>query len=257
MHTVSRQRNPHGCHADKCRKEHGAKVAIADWDLKGGASLQKELGDDRAFFHQTDVSSWASVSSLFETVYKRWGVINVVISNAGVNTESFLSEEFDENGALLAPNTKLIDINLIGMVYVVKLATYYFNKWPQQRSILVLTGSAASFIDTPPLHLYCASKAGVLGLVRSLRTQLIKQVRVTIAIQQKLVLIPGILEYFHQHDCSLVHTHTHALTIIHGRLGYTPGKSALGSCTRATPTGMPAGREWPGLFHCWAFDRRL
>jgi len=29
-----------------------------------------------------------------------------------------------------------------------------------------------SFLDTPPIHVYCAAKAGVLGLMRSLRTQL-------------------------------------------------------------------------------------
>lgn len=35
-------------------------------------------------------------------------------------------------------------------------------------------GSVASYIDTPPLYTYCASKSGVLGLMRGLRTQLLK-----------------------------------------------------------------------------------
>lgn len=126
-------------------------------------------------FHQTDVSSWQSVSALFERVYKTWNKIHVVISNAGVNKESLLTEEFDEStGALLPPDTKTLDINLLGMVYVSKLAVYYFKKWPQEKCQLIMTGSAASFIDTPPLYLYCASKAGVLGLMRGLRSQLVK-----------------------------------------------------------------------------------
>lgn len=37
-----------------------------------------------------------------------------------------------------------------------------------------MTDSAASFLDTPPLYLYCAAKTGVLGFMRGLRTQDIK-----------------------------------------------------------------------------------
>ena len=37
-----------------------------------------------------------------------------------------------------------------------------------------------SFLDTPPLHTYCTSKTGVLGLMRSLRTQLPKNANITV-----------------------------------------------------------------------------
>jgi len=37
-----------------------------------------------------------------------------------------------------------------------------------------------SFLDTPPLNLYSASKAGVMGLMRSFRTQLPKNQNITI-----------------------------------------------------------------------------
>jgi NAD(P)-dependent dehydrogenase (short-subunit alcohol dehydrogenase family) len=37
-----------------------------------------------------------------------------------------------------------------------------------------------SFLDTPPLHVYGVSKAGVMGLMRSLRTQLPRNSNATI-----------------------------------------------------------------------------
>jgi NAD(P)-dependent dehydrogenase (short-subunit alcohol dehydrogenase family) len=118
---------------------------------------------------------------LFEATWKTFGIIHAVLSNAGVSNENFLRDEVDPNtGKLLPPNIKIMDVNLTGTIYVAKCAVHYFGKWPELRSQLVMTGSAASFFDTPPLHLYCASKAGILGFMRSLRTQLIKNNNVTV-----------------------------------------------------------------------------
>ena len=94
------------------------------------------------------------------------------MSNAGMNREDLFSCEFDGNGKLLPPNLDSIDVNLIGMVYMVKCALYYFAKWPETRCQIVMTASAASYLDTPPLYLYCAAKSGVLGLMRGLRSKL-------------------------------------------------------------------------------------
>ena len=122
------------------------------------------------------MTQWDEVLDLFETTVNSFGKIHAVLSNAGINTEDFLAKEFDSvTGKLLPPDLGLLDANLVGMVYVVKCAVYCFEKWPQSRCQIVLTGSAASYLDTPPLHLYCASKAGVLGLMRSLRSQLVKR----------------------------------------------------------------------------------
>lgn len=135
----------------------------------------------RVLFRKCDVSKWDDVLELFQETWKTFGIINAVLSNAGITNENFLGDEFDpETGKLLPPNVKTIDINLTATIYVVKCAVHYFKKWPETRCQIVMTGSAASFIDTPPLHLYCASKAGILGFMRSLRTQLIKNNNVTV-----------------------------------------------------------------------------
>jgi NAD(P)-dependent dehydrogenase (short-subunit alcohol dehydrogenase family) len=125
-------------------------------------------------FRKVDVSTWEDVLELFQATWKTFGVIHAVISNAGINSENLFKDEIDETGKLKAPSLKSIDVNLVAHIYVAKCAEHYFAKWPETPCQIVMTGSAASFIDTPPLYLYCAAKAGVVGLMRGMRTQLIK-----------------------------------------------------------------------------------
>lgn len=132
-------------------------------------------------FHKTDVSNWDSVISLFDTTVNTFSSLHAVLSNAGINTEDFAAtiDAVDPaTGKLLPPSLKTVDVNLTGQIYMAKAALHYFKKYAGSgdddgsvRRQLVMTGSAASFIDCPPLHLYCASKTGVLGLLRGLRTQ--------------------------------------------------------------------------------------
>ncbi|KAK0650755.1 Secoisolariciresinol dehydrogenase [Lasiodiplodia hormozganensis] len=160
---------------------YGANVAIADWNEKDGEALKAELDDpSHVIFHKTDVSNWDSVLSLFDATINTFSTLHAVLSNAGINTEDFAAtiDAVDPaTGKLLAPDLKTVDVNLTGQIYMAKAALHYFKKCASSgddgvtRRQLVMTGSAASFIDCPPLHLYCASKMGVLGLLRGLRTQ--------------------------------------------------------------------------------------
>ncbi|CAG8909737.1 unnamed protein product [Penicillium egyptiacum] len=104
-----------------------------------------------------------------------FGIIDAVLANAGMNKEDLLAEDLDANGRLLPPNLGSIDVNLVGTAYTVKTAVHFFRKWPETKCQIVLTASAASYLDTPPLYLYCAAKTGTLGLMRGLRSQLVRQ----------------------------------------------------------------------------------
>lgn len=82
------------------------------------------------------------------------------------------------------PNLKILDINLVGVMYTIKLALHYFrkqynaavNKEPGAAlvssdldSCLVLQGSLAGFVDQPGSPQYNASKFGLRGTMRCLR----------------------------------------------------------------------------------------
>lgn len=122
-------------------------------------------------YRKTDVTKWYDILELFQEAWKKFGIINAVLSNAGVSAEDLFGETFDADGRLSEPDLTNLKVNLIAHLYVTKCALHYFAKWPESRSQIVLMGSLSSYLDTPPLYQYGAAKAGVLGLMRALRTQ--------------------------------------------------------------------------------------
>ncbi|KAK3326926.1 hypothetical protein B0T19DRAFT_420396 [Cercophora scortea] len=161
--------------------KHGANLILGDWAEKEGQSLESEL-KERVLFRKTDVSSWSDLLALFEAGWERFGALDVVLANAGINeVGNMLEGKYNaETGKLEAPVLQTLNVNLVGVLYTTKLAVHYFAKQTGKKFQIVLTGSAACFLDTPPLWTYEASKAGVMGLMRSLRTQLPKNNNVTI-----------------------------------------------------------------------------
>ncbi|KAG4413954.1 hypothetical protein IFR04_012921 [Cadophora malorum] len=161
--------------------QYGANLVIGDVLEQEGLQLATELGK-RILFRKCDVSKWEDVLELFQTGFTHFGALDIVLANAGVNEiGSLLKDDIDSaTGKLLPPPLKTLDVNLVGILYTTKCAIHYFAKMNGKPCQLVLTGSAASFLDTPPLHTYCTSKTGVLGLMRSLRTQLPKNANITV-----------------------------------------------------------------------------
>ncbi|PNS14174.1 hypothetical protein CAC42_6687 [Sphaceloma murrayae] len=155
---------------------NGAKLILADWNEKDTLKLVEELGSKDVVFRKTDVSNFDDVLEVFQLGQVTFGKIDAVISNAGAAqlSKGLFEDEYDESGKLKAPSLRSIEVNLHAHLYMVKCAAHYFKKSPNEKHQIIMTGSAASIIDTPPQYLYCAAKAGVLGLMRSLRTQLIK-----------------------------------------------------------------------------------
>lgn len=128
----------------------------------------------RILFRKCDVSKWNDVLDLFEAGVKTFGVIHAVLCNAGINSADFEDHVVDpRTGRLQPPSMKVLDVDLYGVVFTVKCALWYFGKWPQTRCQIVITGSVASFVDGPNMHLYMAAKTGVLGLMRGLRTKVV------------------------------------------------------------------------------------
>jgi NAD(P)-dependent dehydrogenase (short-subunit alcohol dehydrogenase family) len=113
-----------------------------------------------------DVSNWGQLTAAFKDI----GRIDMAIANAGI------SEDFDFFTNIAAadapePRYRCIDVNLTAAINFVHLALSAFEKQGYGGSI-VLTTSATGYSPEQSLPVYSATKAGVLGLIRSLRPSL-------------------------------------------------------------------------------------
>jgi len=71
------------------------------------------------------------------------------------------------------PDTRVLDVNLTGVLYTAKLAMHYFRRQPIESNrdrCLILKASMAAYGSVPEQAQYCMSKYGVRALMRVLRS---------------------------------------------------------------------------------------
>ncbi len=130
----------------------GHQVAIGS---RGG-----ETPDERLFGVKCDVTNTDSVDAAFAAVEEHQGNVEVLVSNAGVTRDTLLLRMSDEDF------TDIVDTNLTGAFRVSRRAIRTmmrarFGRLIYVSSVVALTGSGGQVN-------YSASKAGLIGLARSI-----------------------------------------------------------------------------------------
>ncbi|CAI7641896.1 unnamed protein product [Penicillium palitans] len=163
--------------AELCLK-HGANVIIGDVNqLPSDLEISEKLK-----FIKLDVSSWENQRDAFIQVEEWFGRIDHVFANAGIGpTTNFLDDNLDENGQLTPPDLRTVNVNLLGVIFTVRLAAYYIQKHSAHRASgelgsIVVTASTASFQNFSAGD-YTITKHGVLGLIHGIGYQLEGKVR--------------------------------------------------------------------------------
>lgn len=136
----------------------GDKVAITS---RSGA-LPVEL--DGAVAVQCDVTDSASVDDAFTQVEAQHGPVEVLVANAGVTKDTLLMRMSDEDF------TDVIDTNLTGAFRCARRASKGMVRL--RRGRIVLISSVAGLYGAPGQTNYAASKAGLVGLARSITREL-------------------------------------------------------------------------------------
>ncbi|RYO91565.1 hypothetical protein DL763_004946 [Monosporascus cannonballus] len=155
----------------------GYGVTILDVNEESGLAVATEVSQQhpRAIvaFKKCDISSWQNQASAFKEAHQQAGRIDIVMANAGI------SEQGKSNLAVLdvdepsEPRLRILDVNLTGTIYTVKLAMHYMRKNTPDvatgsRGSIICTASNAGLYPFPTSPLYAVSKFGIVGLVRSL-----------------------------------------------------------------------------------------
>ncbi len=141
----------------------GARVAIGDIEASLAEKTAEELGSGTIGL-PLDVTDRASFASFLDEVETRLGPLDVLINNAGIMPIGPFTEESD------ATAKRMIDINLVGLIYGSKLALQRFL--PRGRGHVVQIASAAGKAGFPGGATYCATKHAVVGLSEALRAEL-------------------------------------------------------------------------------------
>lgn len=111
-----------------------------------------------------DLTEPDAVGSVFEAVEDAWGVVDVLVANAGAGTSAPLASTTDEQWQ------RMLDLNLTAPFRCMRRAVPAMVDRGAGR--IVVVASVAAKVGEPYIAAYTASKHGVLGLVRSAASEL-------------------------------------------------------------------------------------
>jgi NAD(P)-dependent dehydrogenase (short-subunit alcohol dehydrogenase family) len=144
--------------------KEGARVLIGDIDAKRMEETLDALGRDRAHAIRCDVTKEEDVVAAAAWCEERWGGVDIVYNNAGVAAGGAI------DAFALADWAWVVDINLMGVVRGCKAFVPMLKR--QRSGHIVNTASMAGLIHPPQMAPYNVTKAGVVSLSETLRTEL-------------------------------------------------------------------------------------
>ena len=138
----------------------GDKVAIT---ARNG-QLPAELEGTDVLVVQADVTDTASIDAAFDRIEAELGPVEVVVANAGVTRDGLIMRMSDDDV------NAVIDTNLVGSLRVARRAAKGMVRL--RRGRIVFVSSVVGLLGSAGQTNYAASKAGLVGLARSLAREL-------------------------------------------------------------------------------------
>ncbi len=141
--------------------KEGANICIADINIDNTESLVNDITSSgvKCIATKLDVSDQDSVSGAFGKFTDELGSLDILVNNAGITRDTLaMRMKEDEWDAVL-------DINLKGTFLCSKEAIKIMAK--QRSGKIINISSVVAFIGNPGQINYSASKAGVIGLTKT------------------------------------------------------------------------------------------
>lgn len=147
--------------------QEGAAVVISDLTLEScqeTASEIEAITRTKTLALAVDVTNSTSVEEMVKTVKKEWGRIDILVNNAGITKDTLLMR--------MSPDAwnAVIQVNLTGTFNCIKAVTRLMMK--QQYGRIVNIASVVGLMGNAGQANYVASKAGVIGLTKSVAREL-------------------------------------------------------------------------------------
>ena len=145
--------------------EAGAKVVIWDIDESAANDAINKLKSEHLSHQNVDVTNFEKVHKNLEEVEKRHGKIDIFINNAGIAGLNTTVAEYP-----LDEWKKVMNLNLNSVFFCCKAVVPFMLKNDYGR--IVNIASIAGKEGNPNASAYSTSKAGVIGLTKSLGKEL-------------------------------------------------------------------------------------
>ena len=152
----------------------GASVVYSDINLEGVRSAVKmiEALGGTGLALQTDVTDYKSVEEMFKTTEDKFGGLDILLVNAGVDADYGTVEDGNPQGW-----AKTIEVNLVGAFHCSKACVPYLKKRGGGKIIFI--GSGNSRRGHPRMSAYSCSKAG-LSMLRRVMSQEVWKENITV-----------------------------------------------------------------------------
>jgi 3-oxoacyl-[acyl-carrier protein] reductase len=150
-----------------------------DGDLGTDAGADADAGD-RLLALACDVTDPEQVNAAFTAIEERWGPVEILVANAGITRDTLVLRMSEEAWS------EVIATNLSGAFRVTKRALAKMIRLHRGRIIFV--SSVGAFIGSPGQANYAASKAGLVGMARSMAREVASR---SITVN---VVAPGLVE---------------------------------------------------------------
>jgi len=144
----------------------GLAIARAMAEDGDAVAITHRSGDapDGLFAVRCDVTDTAAVDAAFDEVEQHQGPVEVLVANAGVTRDQLVLRMSDEEF------TAVLDTNLVGAFRCARRASRGMIRL--RRGRIVLISSVVGLYGSPGQTNYAASKAGLVGLARSITREL-------------------------------------------------------------------------------------
>ena len=141
----------------------GARVAVVGRDQARAAEAAAAIGGDARGF-AADVSEPSSVVGLIEAVEKEFGQVDILVNNAGLTRDNILFRLKDDDW------DAVLDANLRGAFVAIRTVARGMIKRRWGRIINI--ASVVGITGNKGQANYAASKAGLIGLTKSVAKEL-------------------------------------------------------------------------------------
>ncbi|HEY4761239.1 MAG TPA: 3-oxoacyl-[acyl-carrier-protein] reductase [Thermoguttaceae bacterium] len=144
----------------------GAKVACIDTNTESLAETVNAIQGAGGTAHALacDVTDGERVGAVVDEVVKLWGGLHILVNNAGITRDNMVIRMKDDQW------DAVININLKGTFLFTRAAAKPMIKGRQGRIINI--ASVSGLMGNPGQANYSASKAGVIGLTRTVAREL-------------------------------------------------------------------------------------